>query len=244
MECKLARNVDVRRKVVGQVLDYASALCACRPTKSRIGSSDSRARTPWMYSARGCETSTQSGITGSRAALATTIDQGSFRLLIAVDAMDQGLKRIISYVNSRAGSSQQLKLVALTFPMYAQGGIEILVPESYGDEATTALSARARSKQREWSEPEFLELLTDAGHSVAREVAQDLISWMREHGTSPSFGHGMTGPLYVHIPLAESDRSFPLTELGGFGGSRSSSATCRRHPLSTGSRRGVRSRKG
>lgn len=203
MECKLARNPQVRREVVGQVVDYASALWkmpieafeelferldGLRPA-DRLAQVAAELGPGWDASAM-------------RTTLAETLSTGAFRLLIAVDELDEGLKRIIEYVN-RQGSGQRLKLVALSFPMYTHGATEILVPESYGDEASTAAVPGGGPPGRVWSAAAFMEALSDEDHTVAREIAQELISWMGRHGTSPTFGKGFTGPMYVNVPTPD-----------------------------------------
>lgn len=204
MECKLARNQQIRREVVGQVLDYASALwgVALDSIESSFARLEGATAIDQLAERLGTqEPDWEPGLV--RAALEKTLADGSFRLLVAVDEMDQGLKRIITYVNTRGGSGQRLKLVALTFPRYERDGIEILVPESFGDEAPTAASASPKRVGREWTEEEFLEVITDREHPTAGELARELIAWMRTVGTEPTFGHGATGPLYVHMPVLD-----------------------------------------
>ncbi len=54
---------------------------------------------------------------------------GKFQLIIAVDAINPELEKIIAYVSSRGTG---LQLEALELELYKQGEVEILVPQRYG----------------------------------------------------------------------------------------------------------------
>lgn len=144
MECKLARNRQIKREVVGQVLDYASAISEM-DLPSFVAAFQRAAGTDPFQALR-AGTSEEGGALDEEACrleVARRLEDGEFRLLIAVDAIDADLRRIIQYVNRLAGRGRGLKLVALEFQRYRSGSIEVLVPETYGDEPSAgAPSAR------------------------------------------------------------------------------------------------------
>jgi hypothetical protein len=126
VETKLARNDEIRRKVIGQVLEYAAYLWGMsfdefdrfflhREGKSLLellGEKDSAIDKDQV-----------------RQNVEENLSSGKFQLVIAVDTINPELEKIIAYVSSR-GSGLQLE--ALELELYKQGLVEILVPQRYG----------------------------------------------------------------------------------------------------------------
>lgn len=139
MECKLANNRQIKREVVGQVLDYAAALWetdlhSLVASFRRDGGAD-----PFdALRAQFGDKADAFDMDRCRAEVERRLRDGDFRLLIAVDEIDADLRRIVQYVNRRAATGGGLKLVALAFPRYEAGATQVLVPESYGDELADA----------------------------------------------------------------------------------------------------------
>jgi len=135
VECKLARNDEIRRKVIGQVLEYAAylwewpfdrfnGLFLNRAKKSLEQLfSEKKVSEGWTYE-------------GFRQATERNLRSGSFRLLIAVDKMNPELERTIGYSN-RQGAA--IRLQAIEMSMYGKEGLQILVPELHGQALNPAL---------------------------------------------------------------------------------------------------------
>jgi len=126
VETKLARNDEVRRKVIGQVLEYAAYLW-----KMSFDDFDSlfisREGTPILD----LLDAKIPGIIREevRDAISRNLSSGAFQLFIAVDQMNEELEKIISYVSSRGSG---LRLEVLEFDLHQSGPMEILVPRRYG----------------------------------------------------------------------------------------------------------------
>jgi len=126
VETKLARNSEIRRKVIGQVLEYAAYLWRMefedfdnyfvhKEGKSLIdllGDKDPKIDGEQL-----------------RKNVEDNLASGAFQLVIAVDAINPELEKIIAYVSNR-GSGLQLE--ALELELYRPGQLEILVPKRYG----------------------------------------------------------------------------------------------------------------
>ena len=135
IECKLAKNQDVKRKVVGQLLDYAAALWGT--PLAELDSTFTQLEGKSAFESLRLQAGEQWDETRCRELVTSAIERGSFRLLIAVDDVNAGLRRIIEYVNAQHGG---LRLGALEFPFYTDGSTEVLVPEVYGDESVAAVA--------------------------------------------------------------------------------------------------------
>jgi len=134
IECKLAVNTDIRRKVIGQLLEYAAYLwhmqhelfdgICCKAEKwgdkhlvdvmrHKIGDT--------------LESWSQEDFT---VGVASNLEKGSFRLIIAVDAINEELNRIVDFMNSRGKDAPQIYVLQMRH--FPTDDLEILVPEVVG----------------------------------------------------------------------------------------------------------------
>jgi hypothetical protein len=126
VETKLAKNPEIRRKVIGQILEYAAFLWGMpysdfdnlfigREGKSLIE----------LLTGRTSDFNSET----FRTAVSENLSAGRFHLLIAVDEMKEELEKIVAYLSSRGGG---LKLEALAVGIYKQGQVSVLVPQRFG----------------------------------------------------------------------------------------------------------------
>jgi hypothetical protein len=127
VETKLAKNHEVRRKVIGQILEYAAYLW--RMSYEGFDNLFSRSEGKSIEDLWRLKTSEQLP-EGFRETVTANLQSGSFHLFIAVDEMNDELEKIISYVSS-IGSG--LKLQALELRTYRLGDLEILAPQHHGE---------------------------------------------------------------------------------------------------------------
>lgn len=169
VETKLAKNPEIRRKVIGQVVEYAAYLWQmpfdnfdqvfiAREGKSVLDLLEEK----------------MPGIDKEqlRESIAETLRAGSFTLLIAVDEMNPELRKIISYLSSR---EEGLALQALELETYRPPNSEVLVPHRHG---AISVPATASSKK--------VRTIRDVLESCADETSRNLLSivestW-REYG--------------------------------------------------------------
>ena len=97
VETKLARNDEVRRKVIGQVLEYAAYLW-----KMQFEDFDSLFHKKAGFPVLDLLEERIPGIVRDevRNAIARNLSSGAFQLFIAVDEMNDELEKIIGYVSS------------------------------------------------------------------------------------------------------------------------------------------------
>jgi hypothetical protein len=173
VECKLARNDEIRRKVIGQVLEYAAylwewpfdrfdGLFLNRAKKSLEQLfSEKKVGEGWTYE-------------GFRQATDRSLKSGSFRLLIAVDKMNPELERTIGYSN-RAGAS--IRLQAIEMSLYGRDGLQILVPELHGQAPSPALQETelepSLAELLQLAENRRIQLLLEAFRDGVHKVWQD-----------------------------------------------------------------------
>jgi hypothetical protein len=138
IETKLARNGEIRRKVIGQVLEYAAYLWemsfedfdrffVIREGKSLLE----------LLSEK--DSSLDMG--QIRQKVEENLASGNFQLVIAVDGMNPELEKIIAYVASRSAG---LQLEALELDLYRCDQTEVLVPRRYGQLNQPAVSGSGK----------------------------------------------------------------------------------------------------
>lgn len=79
---------------------------------------------------------------GHRQALQQTLDSGSFRLVIAVDAINNALQRMMEYLNSVSANAS---VIAVEYSRLRHGSVELLLPKVYGEELAIAKEATKAS---------------------------------------------------------------------------------------------------
>lgn len=138
VECKLAANPQIRREIVGQMFDYASRLW-----KLDVDGFDARWRAVTGESLFG-----YTGEEGMRDALARNLQDGRFRIVLAVDAINDRLKRMIEYLNAMSGP--ETTIIAVEYIRLVQNGTEILMPHTYGQELAEAKAADEMVQRSVW----------------------------------------------------------------------------------------------
>ncbi|RBY91065.1 hypothetical protein [Blastococcus sp. TF02A-30] len=152
VECKLATDADIRRVIVGQVLDYAARLSELTPATFEE-----------LWQARG-GTSLDLLFDGqpddARRAFEANLEAGVFTLVLAVDSISADLRRIVRYLNTH--TSAGMRLLAVELRRAVHGDTEILIPTVYGSESADEKNARRSA----------------AG--AARWTSTDVDAWLRE----------------------------------------------------------------
>lgn len=129
VECKLASNSEIRRKVLGQVIEYAAflwnmpyeefdQLFVRRENETLLELMSKKVGEDWEAEE-------------FRAEVSKNLRTGSFHLLIAVDRMNNELSQIIRYL---AACAPGVRVEAVEINIYKQGETEVLVPEIHGRE--------------------------------------------------------------------------------------------------------------
>lgn len=182
VECKLRRNPEIRRTVVGQIFAYAAGLWG--QTYEQFDR---------LFKARGT-TALDDAVralsedwdeTVFRETVSNNLRDGRFDLVVAVDAVTDELKQIVRYLNDH--TMPDVRVFALELGYAQDEDVEVLVPAVYGEE-----SAAHKRTATTWTEAAFFEVLrshcTDAGLRMMTALFEDA----REHAIGFSWGRGST----------------------------------------------------
>jgi hypothetical protein len=129
VECKLASNPEIRRKVLGQVLEYAAFLW--NMTYEDFDQFFVRKESETLLALMGKKVGPEWIAEEFRAQVAQNLKSGTFHLIIAVDGMNDELSQVIRYL---AACAPSIRLEAIEINVYKSGETEVLVPEIHGRE--------------------------------------------------------------------------------------------------------------
>ncbi len=183
VECKLAKNAEVRRAVVGQILSYASSLTQLDVEgfldqfDRRLGGSVIEVLAPEAGSGE-VESWDDARF---RSDLAQALADGAFRLVIAVDRITDELRGIVEYLNTR--TDERIEVLALEVDLITHEGVEVLIPREHGLESTRLKSQRgagSRSAARDLGTA--LAAFDDAFTPEIRARIESFFSDLREAG--------------------------------------------------------------
>jgi hypothetical protein len=203
VECKLASNPQIRREVIGQVLDYASRLW-------RMSVDDFERR--WKRAdAAGLSPFEQLGDDEGRirAAVQDNLNASRLKMVLAVDRLNDDLKRIVEFLNTIIVPSAGVIAVEFARVYDEVSGVEILMPESYGAELAEAKEAADTLRRPPWTPEQYIEWCenTDPG---GVPIIRALISALVEHGFEIVGGQAATPSLNCGLTVPGLGHKFPV----------------------------------
>jgi len=186
VECKLADNPEIRRKVIGQILEYAAYL----------NKLDYAALNSFFLQKEGKtfeelvnEKAENEEPEWDKLTFQKTVDQnlkeGKYTLVIVVDKMDDNLRTTIDFINTCG--LQKISISALEMNRLSSGDIEILVPHLFG--ASKPKDA-VLSQRRSWNENDFFEQAKEKASPNGYELIKKLFAFTKENSDHISWGTG------------------------------------------------------
>ncbi len=187
VECKLASNWEARRMVIGQVIDYASAIW-----------NDGEASFLRRWTSRGGTDLAHALPAEALDALRRNIADARIDLCLAVDSIDGDLRRLVEYLNEV--TLDNVSVTALQLAYAQHGGLEILIPTTFGGEIAAAKTRTTQSRTVPWSR----ELLFEAISSEPeRQLAAEYlfrVETLERRGNHEVIWYGAypNGGVYLH----------------------------------------------
>lgn len=125
VECKLWRNPEGRREVVGQIIDYAKELSrwTCSDLQREVSRRLGRSGNAMLDLVREVDPSVDE--IAFNDALSLNLRRGRFLLLIVGDGIREGVETIVEYLQRHAGLHFSMGLVEM--PIFVMPGNELLV---------------------------------------------------------------------------------------------------------------------
>jgi hypothetical protein len=188
VECKLASNSERRRMVIGQVIDYAASIWMDGPESFF---------TAWQ--ARGGSDLTEILAPDSFDKLKRNIAEARINVCLAVDAIDDDLRRLVEYLNRV--TVEHVQVTALQLGYARHGDVEILIPLTFGGEIAAAKTRASEGNKTRWTRDSFLEAIaSESDRRLAEEYFERLEAMAEPRGEHPLvwFGLRPAGGIYLH----------------------------------------------
>ena len=143
VECKLASNPEIRRKIIGQIIDYAASM-------SRLSFEEFHQR----WNSRGGPDLTAIETSGRPLSLGVTdsLEAARFTLLLAVDEINEQLKEMVVYLNKKTDATTRVALIELA--RHSIDETEIIIPRTFGYEALKP-EVGAYEQRSPWTQEAF-----------------------------------------------------------------------------------------
>jgi len=180
VECKLATNADIRRTVIGQIFAYASGLrgMSFDAFSARFAARVGKPLLAGVEAAAGREVDPDE----FRSAIERRLEDGSFRLVVAVDSITNELRGIVEYLHKHLSSDVPIVALELGY-LRVQADDELLVPRTYGAELAEEKSTQGgAAPRRRWAVEELREASGSIGNPGARMFVDRLWSHAQAHG--------------------------------------------------------------
>jgi hypothetical protein len=183
VETKLAANADIKRKVIGQILEYAAYLW-----KKSYDEFDEivrrRLSRPLLDLMQDAPKDDEDWSAEEfRSAVAETLRTGRFALFIVVDSVNDELRRTIDFINSRGAAD--LALYALELKHFSAPESDIVLPQVYGSPEITS-----RPSRPSWTDKMFRDGIAAVAEPKLRSMLLDLYEFLLATADEVKWGTG------------------------------------------------------
>lgn len=192
VECKLASNREVRREVVGQVLDYAS-----RMWQMSVNEFDQA----WIKAAGNSPFDALDDAEGLiRAAVRENLKSARFKIVLAVDGINEDIRRIVEFLNLI--TVPETGIVVVEFKHARAGATEVLIPTSFGTDFIEAKAARGPDRRTVWT-PEMLATAVQERYPEAFASCTAFLHSAKEYGVTVRNRTSIDPGCSVNVPNME-----------------------------------------
>ena len=192
VEVKQSSNPEIRRKVIGQMLDYAANAVAYWPVEEvrarfktrceRDGEDPDRLLTILLGEEKGVDDFWQQ--------VKTNLQAGRIRMVFLADTIPAELRRVVEFLNQQMDPAEVL---AIEVRQFVGDKIKAFVPRVFGQSETARQKkGPGISTEGHWDEKSFLRALEQTSGAACREAAEDILHWIAPQVTRVWYGKGPT----------------------------------------------------
>lgn len=206
VECKLRANAEIRRTVLGQVLAYAAGIwrSSFEAFSSQFASRAGCSLVEAMQAAASIEGSSFDA-DGFRAGVERSLEQGAFRLCVAVDEITEELRSIVEFLNTKTGTG--FELILLELGMVTDGSVEVLIPQVYGAESARMKEQQHPSGTTQWTHDDVFEALTELCSAEGVAGVRKLYDYAVARGATFSGGRAAYPTFGAYVEMGGQRRS-------------------------------------
>lgn len=202
IECKLSRNPEVKRKVIGQILGYGAFLW-----QMSYDEFEAQIALPYFNEEKRCHDPELRGKSLTKAmawfrqrqgrspedwseqdfgdAVGRYLQDGRLRLLIVVDKVNDELRRTVEFLNNC--TAPHFQVVCAELPYFKSDPYEMLIPQLIGVPSVTKV-ALPRGR---WDKSKYFAKAPEQAGPEATNVLRELYDWAKAAKYEISWGTGV-----------------------------------------------------
>ena len=185
VQCKLAYNQEIRREVIGQILEYAAYLnkldyMALDSVFQKKGKSLED-----LVNEKAKNDDPEWKNPDFQKSVGENLREGNYTLVIAVDEMNDNLMTTIDFINTC--KLQNISINVLEMNYRSSGDIEILVPHLFGASKPKDVVS---SQRRIWNETDLFIQAKEKASPNGYELIKKLFAFTKENNDHISWGTG------------------------------------------------------
>jgi hypothetical protein len=209
IEVKRSCDTRLRRKIVGQMLDYAANAVAYLPLETVqskfVQTCEKDGVDPELCLLDFLEAAMEPDDFWQR--VKVNLQAGKIRLLFVADIIPVELQRIIEFLNEQMDPAEVL---AVEVKQFVGSGVKTLVPRVIGQTAEAQQKkSSGRPKGRKWDEISYFKDLAERKGEEQAKVAREIFDWASSRVTRVWFGEGTANGSFVPV-LHHADRDHQL----------------------------------
>lgn len=214
VEVKRSSNTQIRREIVGQMLDYAAnavlywppekirALFETRCHEQSVGPEDV------LRDELGIDDTAE----GFWNKVKTNLQAGKVRLLFVADAIPPELERIVEFLN---GQMDPAEVLAVEVKQFLGKGLKTLAPRLVG-QTVEARDRKEGPQGEQWTEDRFFEVLESRKGVAQVEAARKILNWASQHTSRVKWGRGFDNGSFSPM-LDHGNRKYPVFTVYTYG---------------------------
>jgi hypothetical protein len=205
IEVKLKGNSEIKRRVVGQILDYAASLWKSSYKDFNDDVEEYLGKSLIEVMSENIDKPDWSKERFERTVEAN-LKKGNFTLFIIVDKVDDNLRRILEFINSSSFSGPQIYAWAVGY--YKDNSEnEFLIPQIYGVNIKEIEVREERTSRGSWNYDDFFDKLCENVGKQSTELVKKLYDGVKAYGRI-DFGSGKEeGSWTLKIPYKNENGS-------------------------------------
>ena len=215
VEVKRSSNSQIRREVVGQMLDYAANGSAYWSIEQIVSAFERRCERDDVEPADELAAVLDESLDEDEfwQTVKTNLQAGRVRMLFVADDIPPELRRIIEFLN---GQMDPAEVLGVEIKQFVGEDRQVLVPRVVGMTAE-AEKKRALGPGPTWDDESFLELLRSQRGPEEARVASEILRWAEERALEVKWGRGRrSGSFSPKLILAgERHNMFTVWSEGG-----------------------------
>jgi hypothetical protein len=190
VEVKNGSNTDIRRKVIGQMLDYAANAVVYWPVEEVRAKFESRCEKndedPEEVLASFL--SDDQKVDDFWQQVKTNLQAGRIRMVFLADSIPAELRRVVEFMNEQMDPCEVL---AIEVKQFVGEGMKTLVPRVLGQTETARQKKTSGTVAgKKWDQGSFMAAIEERSGEASRKVAEDILNWIKHRVTDVSWGTG------------------------------------------------------